>query len=79
MRVEYPKGGVFKDTTSMSNIKLKVMYKVQLVLKTGQVSYGNNRGEWVVTKEFNDKNHCDNFINYINRTKGYLLDELFEL
>jgi hypothetical protein len=57
----------------------KTMYKVQLVFRTGQISYGNSRGEWVVTKEFNDKRHCDNFINYINRTKGYMLDEIFEL
>jgi len=55
------------------------MYKVQSVFRTGQISYGNSRGEWVVTKEFNDKRHCDNFINYINRTKGYMLDEIFEL
>jgi len=57
----------------------KKMYKVQLVFRTGQPSYGRGRGEWVVTKEFNDKRHCDNFINYIGRTKGYMLDELFEL
>lgn len=55
------------------------MYKVQLVFRTGKPSYGRGRGEWVVTKEFNDKTHCDNFINYIGRTKGYMLDELFEL
>jgi|TARA_R110002073_G_scaffold248956_1_gene411766 hypothetical protein len=33
--------------------------------------------DWVVTKDFNDKKHKENFINYIERTKGYLLDEIY--
>ena len=52
-------------------------YKVTLEFHTGRPSYGNSRGTWSMTKEFNDLKHCNNFINYIERTKGYMLDELF--
>lgn len=33
--------------------------------------------DWVVFKEFNDDNHLSNFIEYIRRTKGYTLDEVW--
>jgi len=33
--------------------------------------------DWVLTKDFEDQKHIDNFIQYIHRTKGYMLDELW--
>ena len=53
------------------------MYKVTLQFDTHKITYGTNRGQWVLTKEFNDLKHCNNFIDYICRTKGYSLDELW--
>ncbi len=32
---------------------------------------------WTITKDFNDERHMNNFIDYICRTKGYNLDELY--
>ena len=52
-------------------------YKVTLEFHTGRPSYGRSRGTWSMTKEFNDLRHCNNFIKYIERTKGYMLDEVF--
>ena len=37
----------------------------------------NPRGTWAVRKEFKDDRHLDNFINYIQRTKGWNLDEVW--
>ena len=53
------------------------MYKVTLQFDTHKITYGSSRGQWVLTKEFNDLKHCNNFIDYICRTKGYSLDELW--
>lgn len=47
------------------------MYKMLLQFKTEQFH------NWVITKTFNDLSHCNNFIEYIHRTKGYMLDELW--
>ena len=34
--------------------------------------------DWIITKDFESKKHCDNFINYILKSKeGYSLDEWF--
>ena len=43
------------------------------------IKFKTDRGtDWYVTKEFTDKKHMNNFINYICRTKfGYTLDEVF--
>ena len=32
-----------------------------------------------ITKEFNDEKHLDNFIAYMERTNGWMLDDLFEM
>lgn len=53
------------------------MYKVTLQFDTHKITYGSSRGQWVLTKEFNDLKHCNNFIDYICRTKNYSLDELW--
>ena len=53
------------------------MYKVTLQFDTHKITYGSSRGQWVLTKEFNDLKHCNNFIDYICRNKGYSLDELW--
>jgi len=56
-------------------IKKKNM-KATIYFETGNLSlYG--KGTWKVTKKFADQRHLDNFIAYIMRTKGYLLDEVF--
>lgn len=44
--------------------------------ETKKPSY-KGKGLWTLTKEFNDEQHMDNFIAYICRTKGYLLDEVW--
>jgi hypothetical protein len=34
--------------------------------------------DWIITKDFESKKHCNNFINYILKSKeGYSLDEMF--
>ena len=37
----------------------------------------NPRGTWAVRKTFKDNRHLDNFIDYIQRTKGWNLDEVW--
>ena len=32
---------------------------------------------WTIRRKFNDEAHCDNFIKYVCRTKGYTLDEVW--
>jgi hypothetical protein len=35
--------------------------------------------DWIITKDFESKKHCNNFINYILKSKeGYSLDEMFD-
>lgn len=34
---------------------------------------------WIVYKTFNDESHMNNYINYIMRTKGFTLDEIYML
>lgn len=34
---------------------------------------------WIVYKTFNDEAHMNNYINYIMRTKGFTLDEIYML
>jgi len=41
------------------------------------ISFYTGGRSWWVTKTFTDRKHLDNFIAYIERTKGYNLDELF--
>ena len=54
------------------------MFNVTLQFETGKVSYGKSgKSLWTLTKDFNGMRHLDNFIDYIHRTKGYLLDECF--
>ena len=36
-------------------------------------------GKWVITKTFNDQQHQENFIAYMKRTKGYVLDEVWDV
>jgi len=38
-----------------------------------------NLNGWVVNKTFNDEAHMNNYINYIQRTKGFVLDEIYML
>jgi hypothetical protein len=35
--------------------------------------------EWYIVKTFKNQPHMDNFIEYICRTKGYTLDEVWHL
>lgn len=58
-------------------IKPRGLYVVLLQFDTHKITYGTNRGQWVVRKEFNDLKHCNNFIDYICRKKGYSLDEMW--
>ncbi len=51
--------------------------KVTLQFETGKPRYNGGKGLWTLTKEFKDEKHMDNFISYIIRTKGYMLDELY--
>jgi|AntAceMinimDraft_17_1070374.scaffolds.fasta_scaffold42480_2 hypothetical protein len=37
---------------------------------------GNN---WVIPKDFQNKKHCNNFINSVCKRQGYSLDEVFEI
>ena len=50
------------------------MLKAIIQFETGK-SFSN--GLWSVKKEFIDLRHRDNFISYIQRTKGYALDEVW--
>jgi hypothetical protein len=52
------------------------MVKASIYFETGSMNMANKKSLWWVYKEFNDDKHLDNFINYIIRTKGYLLDEV---
>tara|TARA_R110000803_G_scaffold56959_3_gene114661 strand:+ start:7043 stop:7273 length:231 start_codon:yes stop_codon:yes gene_type:complete len=49
------------------------MYQVILKFRTDM---GN---DWLVPKDFQNKIHCNNFINGICKRKGYSLDEVFEV
>lgn len=51
--------------------------KVTLQFETGKPRYNGGKGLWTLTKEFKDEKHMNNFISYIIRTKGYMLDELY--
>lgn len=51
--------------------------KATIQFETGRPSYDGRKSLWTIDKEFNDKYHMDNFIAYICRTKGYLLDEVW--
>ena len=52
------------------------MLNATLQFETGKPAY-RGKGLWTMTKDFNDLRHLDNFVNYICRTKGYLLDEVY--
>ncbi len=52
--------------------------RVKIQFETGKPSY-KGKGLWTLTKEFSNKQHMDNFIDYICRAKGYLLDEVWIL
>lgn len=34
--------------------------------------------KWSMTRDFTDEGHVKNFINYIERTKGWMLDEVWK-
>jgi len=51
--------------------------KATLQFETGKPRYNGGKGLWTMTREFNDMRHLDNFIDYICRTKNYLLDEVW--
>lgn len=51
--------------------------KATIQFETGSVSYSNRKGLWTLTREFENLRHLDNFIDYICRTRGYYLDELY--
>ena len=53
------------------------MVNVTLQFETLKPRYGGGKSLWVLTKEFNDEKHMNNFIEYICRTKGYQLDEVY--
>lgn len=59
-----------------NDIKTNTM-KVTLQFETGKPRFGRHKGLWTLTKEFKDEKHMDNFISYIIRTKGYMLDEVY--
>ena len=52
------------------------MLNATLQFETGKPAY-RGKGLWTMTKDFNDLRHLDNFVNYICRTKGYFLDEVY--
>lgn len=52
------------------------MLNATLQFETGKPSY-RGKGLWTMTKDFADLRHLDNFVTYICRTKGYLLDEVY--
>jgi|TARA_R100000479_G_scaffold78701_1_gene38164 hypothetical protein len=43
---------------------------------TFYVNCGLQQRTWSVEKEFKSKQHLENFISYIERKKGYNLDEV---
>ena len=46
---------------------------------TATIIFATNKGtKWRVTKQFNNDEHLNNFINYICRTKNYLCDKSTE-
>ena len=49
---------------------------VIMILATIQF-YTDSPSGWTVTRQFNDDSHMSNFIEYIRRTKGYNLDEVW--
>lgn len=51
--------------------------KATLQFETGKPRYNGGKGVWTMTREFKDMRHLDNFIDYICRTKNYLLDEVW--
>ena len=51
--------------------------RATILFETKKLSYNGRKSIWKVDREFNDNYHLDNFINYICRTKGYLLDEVY--
>ena len=50
--------------------------KATLQFETGKPRYNGGKGIWTMSREFKDMRHLDNFIDYICRTKNYLLDEV---
>jgi len=45
---------------------------------TATIMFITNYGQrWQVTKQFNNDEHLNNFINYICRTKNYMFDEVY--
>ena len=34
-------------------------------------------GTWVLTREFTNKAHMDNYVRLMHRTKGYRIDEIW--
>ena len=51
--------------------------KATIQFETGKPHYGRGKSIWTINKEFNGQRHMDNFINYITKSKGYFLDEVF--
>lgn len=53
------------------------MLNVTLQFETFKPHYGRGKALWTLTKEFKDESHIKNFISYIKKTKGYMLDEIY--
>ena len=62
----------------MDSIRLvKFNYKGFLMIKATLKFRDKLARDKYFNREFNDKKHIDNFINYDNREWGYLLDEIW--
>ena len=63
---------------TMDSIRLvKFNYKCFLMIKATLKFRDKLARDKYFNREFNDKKHIDNFINYANREWGYLLDEIW--
>lgn len=54
-------------------LKFNIMKSTMVTLKF-KTDFGT---DWIITRQFNDERHVDNFISLLERKKGYLLDEIF--
>lgn len=53
------------------------MIQATIQFNTHRPTFNGKRSQWVVTRDFNDEKHIDNFVAYMYRTKGYTLDEIW--
>ena len=59
----------------MLAVKPNIMEPFEAIV-TFYVNCGLQQRTWSVEKEFKSKQHLENFISYIERKKGYNLDEV---